>query len=348
MTINLKTIEKNVGIIVNLCKKQDIKVVGVTKVFCGNPEIAKSYIKGGVDYLGDSRIENLEKMKNLEIPKIMLRLPMISEAEKIVEYTDISLNSEIQTIRALSEKAIEKNKIHGIILMFDLGDLREGYYYEDDLFSSIEEIIRLKGLILMGIGTNLTCYGGIIPKKETLAKLNSLKKLIKEKHKIDLQIISGGNSSSLHLLEKNHLEGINNLRLGESLILGRESAYGKQIKATSNDGFKLKVEIIEIKEKPSIPSGISGRDAFGNIPSFVDRGVRKRIICAVGKQDVDFKTLYPIDEKIIILGGSSDHIILDGSDSEVDYKIGDIIEFKMHYVSILRAMTSNYIIKELI
>lgn len=347
MTINLQTITNNVKTIVSLCKKQDVKVAGVTKVFCGNPEIAKAYIDGGVSYLADSRIENLIRMKDINLPKIMLRLPMISEAEKIVEYADISLNSEIGTIKTLSEKALEKNKLHKIILMLDLGDLREGYYDDESLFESIEEIIRLKGVKLVGIGTNLTCYGGVIPTKEILRKLASLEKEIEEKYNIDLEIISGGNSSTVHLLEDDKIDRVNNVRLGESLILGLESAYGKQIPGTSNDGFKLQVEIIEIKEKPSLPTGEIGRDAFGKVPTFIDRGVRKRILCAVGKQDVDFETLYPLDEGIIILGGSSDHIILDGSDSDVEYKVGDIIEFRMHYVSVLRAMTSEYIKKEI-
>lgn len=348
MTIDLKIIEDNVKSLVGICKKQDIKVAGVTKVFCGNPEIAKAYINGGVSYLADSRIQNLKRMKDLDIPKIMLRLPMISEADEIVQYADISLNSEIETIKALSRRAMDKNKVHRIILMLDLGDLREGYYDDRSFFESVEEIVKLKGVEIVGLGTNLTCYGGVIPSKEILNKLNILEKTIEEKYNLEMEIISGGNSSTIHLLENNSLDGINHLRLGESLVLGTESAYGEEVAGTSQDAFKLEVEIIEIKEKPSLPRGEIGRDAFGNIPTFIDRGVRKRILAAVGKQDIDFRTLYPIDEDIIILGGSSDHIILDGSDSKVDYRVGDIIEFKMHYVSILRGMTSGYIEKEII
>lgn len=348
MTIDLRRIENNVKSLVKLCSKHGIKVAGVTKVFCGNPTIAKSYINGGVSYLADSRIENLISMKDLDIPKVMLRLPMQSEAEKIIEYADISLNSEIETIKLLSEKALEKNKVHKIILMVDLGDLREGYYTDESLFESIENIIGLKGIELIGLGTNLTCYGGVIPSVEILERLTRLEKEIEAKYNIKLEILSGGNSSTVHLLEDNKIERLNNLRLGETLILGTEAAYGEQLEGTSNDAFKLQVEIIEVKEKPSIPTGEIGTDAFGNIPIFTDRGIRKRILCAVGKQDVDFGTLYPSDEGIIILGGSSDHLILDGSDSKIDYKVGDIIEFRMHYVSILRAMTSEFIEKILI
>ncbi|HAE92504.1 MAG TPA: alanine racemase [Tissierella sp.] len=349
MTINLKTIRDNVLAVSGLCNDKGIKVAGVTKVFGGNPAIAKAYIEGGISYLADSRIENLIRLKDLNIPKIMLRLPMKSEVDKIVDYADISLNSELDTITFLSEKALEKNKIHKIILMVDLGDLREGYYDEKALFEDVEKIIELKGVKLIGLGTNLTCYGGVIPNKDILDRLTKLEENIEKKYNIELEILSGGNSSTIHLLLKDtKIDKINNLRLGESLVLGTEFAYGEQIEGTKNDAFKLQAEIIEIKEKPSVPIGEIGKDAFGNIPTFIDRGIRKRILCAVGKQDVDFETLHPLDEDIIILGGSSDHLILDGSDSKIDYKVGDIIEFRMSYVSILRAMTSRYVEKEII
>lgn len=348
MIVDLSTIRNNVKTVVGLCNKQNIKVAGVTKVFCGNPKIASAYIDGGVSYLADSRIENLKRLKVLDIPKIMLRLPMPSEAENIVEYADISLNSELETIKTLSNIALEKSKTHKIILMVDLGDLREGYYKEETLFEAVEEIIKLKGVKLVGLGTNLTCYGGVIPSMEILDRLIRLEKEIQERYNLELEILSGGNSSTVHLLYDNEISRINNLRLGETLVLGTESAYGKQLDGTSNDAFKLQVEVIEVKEKPSVPTGEIGRDAFGNIPTFIDRGVRKRVLCAVGKQDIDFGALYPLDENIIILGGSSDHLILDGSDSQVEYRVGDIIEFRLSYVGILRAMTSEYIEKQII
>ncbi|WMM23337.1 ornithine racemase Orr [Tissierella sp. MB52-C2] len=348
VTIDLSIIRNNVQTLVELCNKQDIKIAGVTKVFCGEPRLAKAYIDGGVSYLADSRIENLIRIKDLNIPKIMLRLPMKSEAEKIVEYADISLNSELETIRLLSKKALEKNKVHKIILMVDLGDLREGFYEEESLFDCIENAIPLKGIKIIGLGTNLTCYGGIIPTEEVLNRLVKLQKRIEEKYDIKLEILSGGNSSTVHLIENRKIDRLNNLRLGESLVLGIESAYGEQIEGTDNGAFKLQVEIVEVKEKPSVPIGEIGRDAFGNVPTFTDRGIRKKILCAIGKQDIDFDALYPLDDGIIILGGSSDHLILDFSDSKIDYKVGDIVEFKLSYVGILRAMTSEYIEKEII
>ncbi|NMB27103.1 MAG: alanine/ornithine racemase family PLP-dependent enzyme [Tissierellia bacterium] len=347
--IDLDKIEHNVKVIVNLCKRNNIEIAGVTKVFCANPEITQAYITGGIAYLADSRVENLIKLKDFNIPKIMLRLPMISEVEKVVEFSDISLNSSVETIKALSEKAIEKGKIHKIILMVDLGDLREGFYDEEELYNTVEEILKLRGIKLIGIGTNLTCYGGVIPDETNLGRLIKVGKIIEKKYNIKLEIISGGNSSNLYLLLKDkNIEGINNLRLGESLVLGRETSYGGKIDDTYDDAFQLITEIIEIKEKPSIPTGEVGMDAFGKVPTFIDKGIRKRIICAIGKQDIELDAIMPIDKGISILGASSDHLILDGTDSERNYKVGDKVSFKLTYAGILRAMTSEYVKKDII
>lgn len=343
--INTSMIERNIEKVVEVAKNENMDIAGVTKGYCAHPKIVEAYVNGGVKYLADSRIENLKKLKGFNLPKIMLRLPMISETQELVKYADISLNSEFDTIKALSEAAIDNDKVHKIILMVDLGDLREGFFKEEELFSTIEKVLSLDNIKIIGIGTNLTCYGGVIPNKNLLSKLDYLSKTIYERYNINLEIVSGGNSSTVHLLGEEKLEGINHVRLGEALIFGTESVYGSQIFGTEANPFTLEAQVIEIKEKPSVPTEKIGRDAFGNIPTFVDRGIRKRMICAIGKQDVDFDSLYPLDKDLIILGGSSDHLIIDCSDSDIEYKIGDIIQFNLHYVSLLRAMTSEYVEK---
>ena len=195
--VDLKKLKHNTESLVKKCSEQEVKVAGVTKVFCAHPEIAKAYVDGGVDYIADSRIENLIKLKDIKLPKLLLRLPMISEVEEVVDFADISLNSELKTIKALSNAAEKKNKKHKIILMVDLGDLREGYFKEDELYVAVEEILKLEGIKLVGIGTNLTCYGGIVPSEENLERLVNIKKTIEERYNIKLDITSGGNSSKI-------------------------------------------------------------------------------------------------------------------------------------------------------
>lgn len=343
--IDLDKIRHNTREIVKACSNLNIGITGVTKVFCGDVRIAMAMVEGGVKHLADSRIENILKLKDIDIPKILLRLPMLSEISEVVRYADCSLNSEYGTIYALSQESVRQDKIHKVILMIDLGDLREGIWYENAL-TVVEDILKLRGIELYGIGTNLTCYGGVIPSFKNLSILSAMAEDIRNKHGIELPIVSGGNSSSLYLIFNGIIpKGINNLRIGEAILLGRETAFGKKITNLYDDAFTISSEIIEIKEKPSIPIGEIGKDAFGNTPKFTDWGVRRRAIVAIGRQDIDWQGMSPIDEGVIIVGASSDHLIIDITKSQKTYKLGDELNFKMSYSCLLQSMTSGYVKK---
>lgn len=342
--INKDKYRHNLKYLLDICHKKGLSVMGVSKVFCADQSLIDIMIEEKVDYIADSRIENLANITT-EIPKVLLRLPSIGNSKQVVTYSDISLNSEIATIKELNKYANELNKVHGIIIMIDLGDLREGIFDETELIETVKETIKLENILIKGIGTNLTCFGGIIPNPETLQKLLIFKRLIEYNFDIKLEIISGGNSSNLELvLSDNIPQGINNIRLGESIVLGRETAYGSYLDNMFNDVFTLEAEVIEVKRKPSFPIGEIGMNAFGQIPNFEDKGTMTRAILSIGKQDVDHKELIPYDS-VQILGSSSDHIIVDISDSYSVYEVGDIMSFMLTYSSILSLMTSKYVKK---
>lgn len=345
MVIDLNKITHNVKEINKICSGKEIHIVGVSKVFCARKAIVQAMLDGGIEIIGDSRIENLKRLEDFNCRKLLLRIPMESHAADVVKYSDISLNSEVKTIAMLSRAAKRVNKIHNIILMVDLGDLREGIL-ESDVIKSVEEIIELPNIRLCGIGTNLTCYGGVIPDKENLGRLVNLKQILKERYGIQLPIVSGGNSSSLYaVIDGSIPDGVNQLRIGEGIVLGRETAYGKDIPNCYKDSFILKGEIIEIKDKPSVPSGRIGMDAFGETPHFEDIGIIRRAIVALGRQDIVPEGLMPIDNCIEVLGASSDHLILNISNCNAKYEVGDIVDFNVDYGCLLRAMTSPYIKK---
>lgn len=321
----------------------------VTKSFCAEKDLVDIIAAHkDVDYLADSRIQNIINYDSVPKEKVLLRLPQQSEVDLVIKYVDISCNSELTTIVKLNEAAIKQGKVHKIILMIDLGDLREGLFFteKDEIHKTVQEILKLSNIELYGIGTNLTCYGAIIPKADNLSILADLVTELRETYKIELPMVSGGNSSSLYLIEKGQLPaGINNLRLGEAFVLGNETAYGERIPGTHNDLFVLEAEIIELKTKPSIPIGEVGMDAFGMRPSYEDRGNIKRAILAFGQQDGNIEGMTPIDPDIDILGASSDHLIMDVSRSKIDYKIGDSIGFTLNYGGLLKAATSSYVTK---
>lgn len=343
--INLNKITHNTKEIVSICSRFNISVAGVTKVFCGDTDVAKAMEKGGIEYIADSRIQNIIGLKEIKLPKLLLRLPMLSEIPELVRYCDLSLNSEVETIKRISLECKKQQKIHKIILMADMGDLREGVWH-GDISGTVDKIMGLEGIEIAGIGTNLTCYGGVIPSNKNLGLLSYIAEGLRKRYGLSLPIVSGGNSSSLHLLDSGEMPaGINNLRIGEAIALGRETAFGKRINNTYDDAALFIGEIIEIQHKPSKPIGDIGMDAFGNAPEIEDMGLRYRAIVAAGRQDMDFSGLYPLDRDIKIIGASSDHLIVDITDSKNEYSIGSELGFKMSYGCLLRSMTSPYVNK---
>jgi ornithine racemase len=339
LNINLTKYKENLINLTQITKKNHLTTMVVTKVFCGDPYLLNVINQTDIEMIADSKLKNLEKMVTKKT-KVYLRIPQKSEVLDVVKISEISLNSEIEVIESLNDAAGLLYKKHQIILMFDLGDLREGIYYQDDYHKIVKHILKLENIVLAGIGTNLTCYGGVIPSLDTLKILEKIKEDIEKTYAIKLKIISGGNSSALPMVFNHELPRfINNLRIGEAFVLGRETAYGKQIEGLHDDVFTLDAEIIELKTKPSYPEGELGFDAFGNKVSFVDKGIMNRAILGIGRQEVYCEQLIA-PKGIEILGCSSDHLIVWIKDGK--YKIGDIITFKLTYGAILSLMTSPY------
>lgn len=350
LVIDLPKLKNNLDAVAKITKEEGgCSLMIVTKGLCADPKMAELVATHpAVDYVADSRVKNIKTYADMVRANgkmtTLLRIPMHDEVADVAKYVDLSFNSELSTIKLLNEEAGKLGVVHKILLMIDLGDLREGIFYqnEDTIFETVEEILKLENIKLHGVGVNLTCYGAIIPKNDNLSLLTDIAAKIETKFNIKLDMVSGGNSSSIYLVEKGELpKGINNLRLGESFLLGNDTAYGAKLPGTTSDALMLEAQIVELKEKPSLPIGEVGKDAFGQVPVYEDRGIIKRAIIAVGKQDVDIESMEPIDNRIEVLGGSSDHIILDVT--EADYKVGDIVRFTLGYGGMLKTATSAYV-----
>jgi len=350
LVVNLKKLQFNVRFLTDKLKEHGLSIMAITKVHSADKEIVNLFDTfPEIEYFGDSRIENLMTYQGSQKKKILIRVPMHSEIKETVQYADMSFNSERSTIKRLNEEAKKQNKIHDVLLMVDLGDLREGFFQEDELMDTVADIMQMDHIKIMGLGTNLTCYGAVLPDEKNLGQLLAYQAKIEEKFDVKLEMISGGNSSSLYLLDDSELtlpKGITNLRIGEAFFSGGETAHGRQYPTMHDDVFTLQAEIVELKEKPSFPIGNRGVDAFGQMPTFEDKGNRMRGILAVGRQDVAFDGLRPIDAGISIVGASSDHLIVDFTDSQNAYQVGDVVEFNMDYGAMLAAFTSKYIKKE--
>jgi len=346
LIIDLKKIQENARLLADLCHNNGIQPAAVTKVTCGDPRVARAMLDGGMDILAESCLENAHRLRQAGIddPLLLLRLPMVSQAEEVVELFTCSLNSELKTIRALNQAAAAKGLVHEIILMVDLGDLREGIW-PNELEETIYQLADMDNIRLLGLGTNLTCYGGVIPTQQNLGQLLEYNQRAQGIYGRPLPVISGGNSSSLPLLLAGQLPPVTQLRLGESIVLGRETVERQPIPDAHLDCFQLQAEIIELRHKPSVPIGDIGQDAFGNTPVFTDRGKHLRAIVALGRQDVALDSLQaPAGTEI--LGASSDHLLLDLTGYPGKPAVGDTLTFSPGYGALLAAMTSQFVDKE--
>jgi len=344
LEINIDKIKHNARTLKERLAKKGITITSVIKGAAGSPEIANAILECGINTIAVSKVQDIKKMKEFGVKaEFMLTcLPMHSEVPDTVKYADISLNSEISTIKLLSRHSLKQDKRHKIVLMLELGDLREGILPED-IDSVIEQTILLKGIDLYGIGTNLACFGGIRPSEKNMAELSQIADRIQRKYHIKIDMVSGGNSANYQWLSQTDDTGnINNLRIGEAILLGRDPVRKGKIPGLYIDAFTLICEVIESKFKPSMPYGDKCQNAFGYRPEFTDIDSINRIIVGIGEQDVDTKAIRP-RIKADILGASSDHLILHIKNNGIE--VGSEIQFDIKYPALLRLSTSPYVKK---
>ncbi len=348
LVVNLTHFKENIESMCSRCHEMKISVAGVIKGFHAIPEMVKAFDDSSCNFIASSRIEQLRAAHDLNCkkPLFLIRIPMLSELKEVVKYVSYSLQSEEAVIKALENECEKQNKTHNIILMADLGDLREGFWNKIELINLAVEIEKnYKFIKLAGIGTNLGCYGSIKATPEKMNELIEIAEQIEEKIGRKLAFISGGGTTStMMVFDKSMPKRINHLRIGEGIILAHdyEKLFGTDASFLHKDVLTLEGEIIEIKDKPSFPVGELSYDAFGNVQTYVDRGIRKRALVAFGRVDVgDPETLTPKTNGVEILGASSDHLILDIEECKDSLQIGDTVSFELSYCNMVYATSSR-------
>jgi predicted amino acid racemase len=348
--LDSKKLTGNFNYLDKLFKKNDIQFSVVTKMLCGNKLFLTELLKLDISQVCDSRVSNLKTIKSLrpDIETIYIKPPAKRAVKSVVQYADISMNTESRTIKLLSEEAQRQNKTHKIIIMIELGELREGIMGED-FMAFYEEVFKLKNIEVVGIGTNLTCLYGVLPNHDKLIQLCLYEQLVEAKFNRHIPFVSGGSSVTIPLIFQKLLpKGINHFRVGETLFLGTDLYNDTTIDKMNSDVFSLFCEIIELSEKPQVPIGEMGQNVEGNTFEFDEKQAGKRsyrAIVDIGLLDVEESHIFPVDEDISMVGASSDMFVIDLGDNEKGYKVGDLLEFKMDYMGVLRTINSKYIDK---
>jgi len=352
LEIHRKVLRQNAEALLTKCRKQGIEPCAVVKGFCNCRPITEELVSAGFRTLASSRIEHLRDIREAGFPvkTLLLRIPMACEIEDVVRMSDASLVSEKKTLLALEREAKKQGTVYSVILMRDVGDLREGIFDAGEFVGTAVYVEKeLPHLHLLGVGANLTCYGSVVPTAENLGELCRNAEEIERRIGRTLEVISGGSTSSLPLLLQGGMpRRINQLRIGEALVVPWDLFYTWNCpeEDMSNAGLILKAQIIECGKKPTKPIGRQGINCFGSYREYEDRGVRKRAILAIGEYDIgNYEKLVPTDPGVRVLGASSDHTIVDIEDSSRTYEVGDIMEFELRYQSMLFATENPFVRK---
>jgi predicted amino acid racemase len=371
--INVGGILRNLRVLKQLAAEQGIRVSAVTKGFSGYAPLLQILVENGVDSICEARVQTLKKFAPYTegVEKWLIRLPLPSEAADVVRYADVSLNSELATVRKLSKEAVHQHREHRVVLMAELGELREGCF-PDELLAMCEACEKLPGVELHGIGANLGCFNEIVPDEDNMGALAQAAEDIETMLGRRLAVVSGGSSSTIRMLEERALpKKINHLRIGEAALLGNIVCYDKPFAGASTGNFILSAEVIESKEKPAAPWGMRvdaasgkrhvvgrrreaaeyeglrdvGPSDFSMENVLAKEQFRKRVLLAVGYQDLDLREAVPLDAGLQILGVTSDCSIADVEDCERSFAPGDSARFSLRYHAAVQAMAAESVRK---
>lgn len=344
LEVDLTKIEANTRSLVLQLGSRGIAVTGITKATLGSPAVAAAMLRGGASGVGDSRVQNLARLGVGEraVSRTLIRSPMLSQVDQVVRTATRSLNTSLPVLDALDAAARRHGPEHEVVLMVELGDLREGVAPED--VAGLAEAVRnRRRLRLAGIGTNLACQNGVVPDDRNMGDLSQLVDGVESELGAEIRLVSGGNSANLSwALSTSDVGRVNELRLGEAILLGTEPLHRTVLPGLHPDAFRLVAEVIEVAVKPAQPWGDRAQAAYGDPPTTARAGSIRQAILALGRQDVDPDGLVP-PPGVTVLGMSSDHLVVDMGDHRL--AVGDVLGFGLGYGALVRAMTSPFVAK---
>ncbi len=354
ITLDLDALQHNLNVIRGWVSGHGATLTVVTKAVCGHEETLKALKDLGVSSMSDSRLDNLEVIKKIapDVETWYLRPPHSSALDDVVRLSDVSLNTELEIIKELNEEASRQETVHRVVVMIELGDLREGIL-PGRLLQTYKQVFELPNVRVIGIGANLGCLGGVVPSVDQFMQLVLYRELLELKFERKLPLVSAGSSSSLPLLVDGSMpKQINHFRVGESVFLGTDLIYGGTLKGLRGDAVRLEAEIVEIKEKGMVPMGETTDIApFQPIEEVedTDPGQRGyRAIVTVGQVDTDVAGLTPVNQDFRIAGASSDLNVVNVGDDKDGLSVGDTIGFRAAYSSFVRLMANPYTEKALL
>lgn len=346
VTISLGAIRHNACKALHSCPSGS-RVWFVTKVTSGDEIIAKCLLECRGYGLADSRLENLAGIKkiNPNAHTMLIRPAGLDRSMETVTLCDVSLESTIENIASLGKAAHKMGKVHNIIIMVEIGDLREGVP-ENQALQLVCDASKVPGINIEGIGSTLTCFAGVVPDSSHMDRMISLRSKIETETGVKLKWISSGSTNTLPMVLNGSLpHQINDHRIGEGVMLGTDVTDRGILDGFKSDAFILSGEVIEVYTKPTVPTGRVSQNVSGHVQHFEDHGNRKRALVNFGMVDTQPTLITPLTKGVQVLGSTSDHTVLDIEDVMEQIKVGSKLDFLPGYGALVRIMGSKYISK---
>jgi len=320
----------------------------VTKLLCGHEPLLREVLALGPSHVMDARTSNLRTVKRIDpdMPTVYIKPPAPGNAHDVVRWADISFNTELATLAALDEEAGRQGVTHSVVVMVEMGDLREGIR-DEQVLDFVGRALRFEHLRLQGLGTNFNCLNGTVPSEAKLRRLGRMRDLVERHFGIDLPWVSGGTTVALPMLFQGRVPAeVNHFRVGEGLFFGRDLISGERFDRMRDDVFHLEAEVIEVREKPNAPSGPFGETPFGGGgDAGDDAGTSRRALLDLGWLDLQPEFLTPLDDAVEIVDLSSDITVVDVSRRAPRIHVGDRLRFRLRYMGALKLLNSTYVDK---
>jgi len=200
------------------------------------------------------------------------------------------------------------------------------------------QVLKMSGVVLKGIGANFACFIGQAPNASQMSALSLLANEIEGLCGPVIQTVSGGNSANLPwALGKPHAGRINDLRLGEAILLGVDPLSGDRIGEMHTDAFTLVAEVIETGIAPAATKVALVDPALAKLHVRAGGEDVARLILAIGHQDTDISGLtMPVG--ITLIGATSDHLVVEAKQPAP--RLGAEMSFQVNYKALMHAMAA--------
>jgi predicted amino acid racemase len=346
VTVDLGVLRRNARATLEVARGRGLEVVAVLKNCDNFAPVFELLRREGVTTFGffDGPPPHARAPLAGAAPARCLRIALSSphEADEVVEHFDLSLQSEMDTALALAAAAGRRRKKHGIYLMIDVGDRREGLLPER-ASHWVRSFARHAPpfLELLGFSVNYGCLAGVLPHDESIATLVHLADEAVEFGLLERPTILLGGSAVLQWVRgRSGLDPrIAALRSQESLLFGNVPGFQVPLYEGARSPFRILGQVVELKTKPNMPVGPLAPEGFGaalrELPARPDFGARA--IVNFGEIHTDPHGLTPVDAGLTLVGASTYYCVLNVGEGARRLRVGDTLEFEMNYWATLRA-----------